>query len=191
MAKSKEIATISVFTALTVTLNLSPFKFPAPYAPFLYYQIWEIPIVAAFILYGPTIAVAISMLNTLALLVLFPGELPTGPLYNFAAVLAMLLGIYLAHLMRRKSLSKRTAMLPILATGLGALFRVIVMTLVNWVFVRYPPPIGFSMPEEAILAILPFVAFFNATLTLYTIPIGYMLARAISSGIKIGMWRPG
>ena len=191
MAKSKEIATISVFTALTVTLNLSPFKFPAPYAPFLYYQIWEIPIVAAFILYGPTIAVAISMLNTLALLVLFPGELPTGPLYNFAAVLAMLLGIYLAHLMRRKSLSKRTAMLPILATGLGALFRVIVMTLVNWVFVRYPPPIGFSMTEEAILAILPFVAFFNATLALYTVPIGYMLAGAISSGIKIGMWKPG
>ena len=82
-------------------------------------------------------------------------------------------------------------MLPILATGLGALFRVVVMTLVNWVFVRYPPPIGFSMTEEAILAILPFVAFFNATLALYTVPIGYMLAGAISSGIKIGMWKPG
>jgi len=188
---SKSIATISIFAALTVALNLSPFKFPAPYAPFLFYQIWEIPIVAAFVLYGPLIAIAVSVLNTLVLLVLFPGALPTGPLYNLAAVLGMLLGIYLAHLtMKRKSLSKRITRLSFLATVLGITLRVAVMTLVNWVFIRYPPPIGFSMPEEAIIPILPLVAFFNATLALYTIPVGYMLARAVSSGIKIGLWKP-
>ena len=188
---SKNIATISVFAALTVALNLSPFKFPAPYAPFLFYQIWEIPIVAAFVLYGPLIAIAVSVLNTLVLLVLFPGALPTGPLYNLAAVLGMLLGIYLAHLMMKwQPLNQKETALAILATVLGMLFRVVVMSLVNWAFIRYPPPIGFCMSEEAILAVLPLVAFFNATLALYTIPVGYMLARAVSSGIKIGLWKP-
>jgi len=83
---SKSIATLSIFAALTVVLNLSPIKVPAPYALFLIYQIWEIPIVAAFALYGPLMAVAISVLNTLVLLAVFPGALPTGPLYNLAAV---------------------------------------------------------------------------------------------------------
>ena len=187
---TKNTAIISIFTALTIALNLSPFKFPAPYAPFLYYQIWEIPIVAAFVLYGPLTAIAVSILNTLTLLVLFPGALPTGPLYNLAAVLGMLLGIYSAHLIKRKSLNQEFAMLNLLATGLGVTFRVVVMTLVNWTFIRYPPPIGFSMPEEAIIGILPLVAFFNATLASYTIPVGYALARAVSFRIKIEMWKP-
>ena len=188
---SKDVAALSIFTALTVALNLSPFKIPAPYAPFLFYQLWEIPIVAAFALYGPLMAIAISVLNTIVLLILFPGALPTGPLYNLAAVLAMLLGIYLAHLMVKKEpLSQRFTVLNLLATGLGISFRVVVMTLVNWAFIRYPPPIGFSMPEEVILGILPLVALFNATLALYTIPIGFTLARAVSSGVKIGMWKP-
>jgi len=188
---SKNIATISVFAALTVALNSSPFKFPAPYAPFLYYQIWEIPIVAAFALYGPLMAVAISAFNTLVLLALFPGDLPTGPLYNLAAILGMLLGMYSAHLRMKRHLPGRkdTRLIP-LATGLGVLFRVVIMSLVNWAFIRYPWPIGFSMTEEAILAVLPLVAFFNATLALYTIPVGYMLASAVSSRIKTGLWRP-
>ena len=44
--------------------------------------------------------------------------------------------------------------------------------------------------EEAILMVLPPIAVFNATLALYTIPVGYVLARAVSSGIKIGLWKP-
>jgi len=187
---AKNIATTSIFTALTIALNLSPFKFPAPYAPFLYYQIWEIPIVAAFVLYGPLTAVTVSILNTLTLLALFPGALPTGPLYNLAAILGMLLGTYSTHLIKRKSINQEFAALSLLATGLGATFRVIAMTLVNWAFIRYPPPIGFSMPEEAIIGILPLVAFFNATLALYTIPVGYIVARAVSFRVKIEIWKP-
>jgi len=54
---SKTLATIAVFAALTVVLSLSPVKIPAPYAPFLIYQLWEIPIVAAFLLYGLRVGV--------------------------------------------------------------------------------------------------------------------------------------
>ena len=46
---TKAISLTIVFTALTVALNpnLTGIFLAAPYAPFLIYQIWEIPIVAA------------------------------------------------------------------------------------------------------------------------------------------------
>lgn len=94
---SRATAAIIIFSALALVLNLSPVKIPAPYATFLIYQIWEIPIVAAFLLYGPKVGVTVSIVNTLALLVIFQGALPTGPLYNLAAVLSMLFGIYIVH----------------------------------------------------------------------------------------------
>jgi hypothetical protein len=94
---SRAIAATIIFSALALVLNLSPIKIPAPYAPFLIYQIWEIPIVAAFLLYGPKVGVAVSFVNTLALLAIFQGALPTGPLYNLAAVLSTLFGLYIIH----------------------------------------------------------------------------------------------
>jgi len=183
--KPKTIAVVAVFTALTVALVLSPAKIPAPYAPFLKYQIWEIPIVTAFLLYGPLVGVSISILNTTVLLGVYPGELPIGPLYNFAAVLSMLLGIYIMQRLAVGRFSKgRETILTVSSTALGTILRVGIMSIVNWVFLRYPYPIGFSIPEKAITAMLPVIGFFNATLALYTIPTGYFLARAIRYGAK-------
>jgi len=186
---SKTVAITAVFAALTVALNLSPFKIPAPYAPFLYYQIWEIPIVTAFLLFGPTIGVAITVVNTVTLLVLFPGALPIGPICNLVAILGMLLGIYVARWITvRYSSEEKEVVSASLSTAFGIILRVIIMSIVNWAFLRYPPPLGFSMSEEAVRTMLPIIGFFNATLALYTIPAGYILARAVGSGIKTKMW---
>ena len=186
---SKTIAATAVFAALTVALNLSPAKIPAPYAPYLIYQVWEIPIVAAFLLFGLPIGVAISIINTIVLLGVFPGELPTGPLYNLAAVLGMLLGIYITQKFAGKRFSRgQEAILSASFTILGIVTRVGIMTIVNWGALRYPPPIGFSIPVEALPAVLPVIGFFNATIALYTIPTGYFLARAVSFGIKTPRW---
>ncbi len=187
---TKRIATITIFTALSVTLVMSPIKIPAPYAPFLKYQIWEIPIVAAFLLYGPLVGVATSIMNTIILLTVYPGDLPTGPLYNLAAVLSMLLGTYIIHRFTTKQFTRRReSLLTASSTVLGIIIRVIVMTIVNWIFLRYPYPIGFSIPEEGLIPMLPLIGLFNATITLYTIPIGYFLARAVSAGTKTPIWR--
>jgi len=187
--ESKTIATIAVFTALSVALVLSPAKFPAPYALFLKYQIWEIPIVAAFLLYGPLVGVATSIINTMVLLVVYPGDLPTGPLYNLAAVLSTLLGIYIIHKFAARYFSKRQeTILTAFSTALGSIARVGVMTIVNWVFLQYPYPIGFSMSAEAITAMLPVIGLFNATLALYTIPLGYFVSRAVSVGTNTARW---
>jgi riboflavin transporter FmnP len=183
---SKTIAVIAVFTALTVALVLSPAKIPAPYAPFLKYQIWEIPIVAAFILYDPSVGVSISVMNTIVLLGVYPGDLPTGPLYNLAAVLSMLLGIYVMHkLIAAHSTGRQEMVLVISSTALGTILRVGIMSIVNLVFLQYPYPVGFEMPMEAIVAMLPLIGLFNGTLALYTIPVGYFLAKAVSYGKKI------
>jgi len=184
---TKTIASIIIFAALTIALNLSsPIKIPAPYAPWLIYQIWEIPIVAAFLLYGAVVGFTIAVLNTLVLLAVFPGELPTGPLYNLAAILSMLLGMMLVKKIIDRH-SRRFGETPssILVTSSGIIFRMMTMAFVNWAFLRFPPPVGFSMPEEAIIMYVPLVVIFNATLALYTIPLGYFVARAVKSGVKI------
>ncbi len=187
--ESKKIAAIAIFTALSVALVLSPAKFPAPYAPFLKYQIWEIPIVAAFLLYGPLVGVATSIINTMILLVVYPGDLPTGPLYNLAAVLSMLLGIYIIHRFVAKYFSRQQeTLLTTFSTVLGSIARVGVMSIVNLVFLRYPPPVGFSMPVEALTAMLPAIGLFNATIVLYTIPLGYFVSRAVSFGTSTARW---
>lgn len=187
--ESKKIAAIAIFTALSVALVLSPAKFPAPYAPFLKYQIWEIPIVAAFLLYGPLVGVVTSIINTMILLVVYPGDLPTGPLYNLAAVLSMLLGIYIIHRFVAKYFSRQQeTLLTTFSTVLGSIARVGVMSIVNLVFLRYPPPVGFSMPVEALTAMLPVIGLFNATVVLYTIPLGYFVSRAVSFGTSTARW---
>jgi riboflavin transporter FmnP len=185
---TKALATIAIFGAITIVLNLSPFKIPAPFAPYLIYQIWEIPIVAAFLLYGLTVGFSISVINTLVLLAVFPGELPTGPIYNLAAVLSTLLGLIIIQKLSGHLSKRRDTILTTAATASGIITRVVIMTIVNWVFLRFDPPVGFGIPAEALPAMLPVIGFFNATIVLYTIPLGYIIARAVSLNTKTPVW---
>lgn len=181
-ARSRMIASTAVFTALTVILNLSPLKIPAPYAPFLIYEFWEVPIVAVFLLYGFKPGVLVALVNTGILLAVFPGALPTGPLYNLAAVLAMLTGIYLTYKLTRGKLNLKTPAKTVSLTAFSAAsLRTIVMTAVNLVCLPQPPPVGFALPFETLAAVLPLTAVFNATITLYTVPLGYLAAKTVTS----------
>lgn len=193
---TKKLTLTIVFAAVTVALNpaFTKIAIPAPYAPFLFYQIWEIPILAAFILISPRSAVAISVLNAVVLLALFPGALLLGPFYNLLAVLSMLLGVYIVHkLLTRKNPKNETekatlkqqTLLITAATALGIIFRVGIMTVVNYSVLRYPPPLGYSMPEAAVVAIIPLIGLFNATLALYTIPAGYLIAKTVKSNLRL------
>ena len=182
---TKTIAVIIVFAALTIALNLSPMKIPAPYAPFLKYQIWEIPIVAVFLLYGAKVGIITAVMNTLVLFAVFPGDLPTGPLYNLVAVLSMLLGIGVAKKLAEGHSTKHgETFLTVSFTTLGIILRAGIMALMEWGLLRFPPPVGFGLPEDAIVMMIPFVVIFNATLALYTIPSGCFLARIVKSNVK-------
>jgi len=182
---SRRIAILIVFASITIILNLSPLKIPAPYAPFLIYQIWEIPIVTVTLLYGFSLGFLVSIINTLILIAVFPGALPTGPIYNFMAVLSMLCGIYLiSKIINGFTETKSFKIFVVASSVLGAVLRVIVMTAVNWLALPLPPPIGFSIPSEVAVTLLPFIGFFNATLVLYTVPLGELLAKIIKNNLS-------
>jgi riboflavin transporter FmnP len=199
---TKTLALIIIFVALTTALNIYGPKFPAPFAPFLYYQIWEIPIVAAFLVVGPKTGISVAVLNTLILLVVFPGALPTGPLYNLIAELAMLIGVFAAYKIATQGclkenigafLKKHKIGLSISTTVLGVITRVIITTITNYFLIAQPSPIGFGSffsfagrsGQAAVAAFLPFSALFNATLALYTIPIALVVAITVNSNIRI------
>jgi riboflavin transporter FmnP len=185
---TKELATTIVFAALTVALNpgVSGIGVPAPYAPYLIYGLWEIPIVAAFILISPLSGILISLLNATVLFAFFPGPLPTGPFYNLIAIFSTLLGLYIARRFIKREDDGQQKVLKIAAasTILGIVLRVVVMTVVNYVTLQQPYPIGFELEEIAVIASLPLTALFNATVVLYTIPIGEFIANVIKSQLK-------
>ena len=82
---TKTLALIIIFVALTMALNVAGPKIPAPYAPFLYYQIWEIPIVVAFLALGLVAGLIISAINTVILTIYFTGGF--SPLDQFTILL--------------------------------------------------------------------------------------------------------
>jgi riboflavin transporter FmnP len=182
---TKTISLIIVFAALSIVLDVLPVRVPAPYAIYLYYQIWEIPIVAAFLLYGARVAVLITLVNTMVLLIWFPGFLPSGPLYNMAAVLSMLLGMGIVKTLVAKHSPKREETVAALLTASGVTMRTALMALIDYVFLRFPPPVGLDYSEVGLIAATPLVAIFNLTLALYTIPLGYSAAKAVRSYIKM------
>lgn len=186
---SKTIAIIAVFSALSIALSLSPLKFPAPYAPFLYYQLWEIPIVIAFLLYGVKAGFSIPFINTLVLLVFFPGDMPTGPIYNLIAILSMMLGVYLIQQTAGNRFNKgRETILTALATAAGVITRVAVMSVVNWIVLPMDFPFGYMLHPDILPGTVATVSFFNATIVLYTIPLAYIIARAIGTSTKTQIW---
>ncbi|MBN1357263.1 hypothetical protein JW988_00685 [Candidatus Bathyarchaeota archaeon] len=186
---TKALATTIVFAALTVALNpgVSGIGVPAPYAPYLIYGLWEIPIVAAFLLISPASAIIITLLNSVVLFAFFPGPLPTGPFYNLIAVFSTLLGLFIAKIFIKRESADRQTVIKITtgSTILGIVLRVAVMTLVNYITLQQPYPIGFELEEIAVIASLPLTALFNATVVLYTIPIGEFIAHVIKDRIKL------
>jgi riboflavin transporter FmnP len=185
---TKALATTIVFAALTVALNpgVSGIGVPAPYAPYLIYGLWEIPVVTAFLLINPASAIAISILNSVVLFAFFPGPLPTGPFYNLIAIFSTLLGLYVAQkfIKHEPSEQKNVLKIAVASTGLGIVLRVLVMTVVNYVTLQQPYPIGFELEEIAVIASLPLTAVFNGTVVLYTIPIGEFIANIVKSRLK-------
>lgn len=194
---TKKLAIIIIFTALA--LSLSQITIPAPYAPFLYYQIWEIPIIVAFLLVSPIAGVAVSIMNTLFLFVIFPGSLPTGPAYNLAAILSMQVGIFATELIIKKVANRQKTKTEAVqyskkwvtaSTIMGITTRILFMTVLLYFAIPQQSPIGFGWTQEATVALLPLEALFNATIALYTIPAGYLIANTIRRYVKLNLDSP-
>jgi riboflavin transporter FmnP len=179
MRKSRWVSLVAIFTAMAVVLN--GLTVPAPYAGFLLYGIWEIPVLLALLILGFGGGLAVASLNGLALEFINPGGLPTGPLYNLVAEVAMFAGVLAA---RKLVKGRGTPALVLACTILGAAVRTGVMTLVNWAVLAQPYPIGFGsfgVTQAAVPGLLVLIGIFNATVTLYVVPAAFAANRAIVS----------
>ena len=190
---TKTIALTITLSALTVVLNpafLGP-AIPAPFLPIVNYHIYEIPIVVAFFLIGPKYGFTVAVLNAIIMQAVFPNAPFIRPLPNLVAVSSMLLGVYLAYKLVARGVNQESALqerkLAIFATGSGILCRVAVMETLNYVMMRYSVnSFGVPMPGSMILVFLVLLAVFDITLTLYTVPTGYLIARTVSKNLKVG-----
>ncbi len=171
---SRKIALVALFTALAAVLNLAV-SVPDPGATFLFFEIWEIPILVALFIIGIRGAATVAVLNALVLEVVKPGSLPTGPLYNLIAVLSTFGGVLLAmRIAKSWSVGRKT--LVISATIAGASVRTLVMTVVNGIILPLPYPIGFGsfgVTAAQVPSYLVPIGIFNFTLALYSIPFAF------------------
>jgi riboflavin transporter FmnP len=177
ISRSQRVSLVALFTSLAIVLNFAV-AIPAPFAYFLSYEVWEIPVLVAFLILGLWSGVTVAALNTLVL-ELHPGPLPTGPVYNLIAELSMVIGVITAQRLAKRA-GWGTATVWGVATVAGATVRTLTMTVVNALVLPQPYPIGFNLPPEAVPSLLVLIGAFNFTMTLYTVPLAFAVARAVS-----------
>lgn len=179
MHRSRWVSLVALLTALAVVLG--GIAVPAPYAAFLFYGVWEIPILLALLLLGLSGGTVVALLNALALEAINPGQLPSGPVYNVIAEVSMFIGVLAAL---RVTKGRGYAVQGGAAVVLGALARTSVMTVVNFLVLPEPYPIGFSIPQAAVAGFLIPIALFNASVVLYVVPVAFGIRRAVESRVS-------
>jgi riboflavin transporter FmnP len=189
---TRAIAMTIVFAAITIVLNpaISGVGVPFPPLPSLIYNIWEIAIIAAFLLMGFKSGISIAILNSVFLFAVYPG--PSNSIFaigNTVAASSMMVGIYIADRVTRKN-SQEEKTFGIrkiaLSTILAMLLRVVVMAPIMFAILHY----GILAPKISdsiiITIVLPIQAVFNITIALYTIPVGFFVAKVVSRNLKVG-----
>lgn len=189
---SKSIALTITFTAVAITLNAV--RIPAVFYPGNYYQISQIPIVLAFLLFGVKIGVLVGALNVaggLALYHLGPNSIIVYPM-DFVSLLVMFAGLLVAGKWVKSDNESGKAPFwrksVVSLTSLAILFRGGIMPFVDYGVIRHvlaPLVLGFNLPEASATALIPIFVLYNVIVTLYTVPIAYVIAIRICKSLKI------
>ncbi|MCS7125956.1 MAG: hypothetical protein NZ929_03495 [Aigarchaeota archaeon] len=120
------VAVSTVFGALSALLAIMPLSFSFPIIPYLKFDIAEIPVVTAFIGFGPIPGI-VSSITYWLILNLFGEWAPIGPAMKFLAVTSMLAGFWISY-----KLASRFRISYILVFLFGGLMRVLATTIVNY-----------------------------------------------------------
>ena len=180
------------FATITIVLNpaISGVGVPFPPLPSLIYNIWEIAIIAAFLLMGFKSGISIAILNSVFLFAVYPG--PSNSIFaigNSVAVTSMMIGIYVANRFTRKNRQEERSFVVrkiTFSTILAMLLRVVVMAPIMFAILHYGILVP-KIPDSITIAIvLPIQAVFNITIALYSIPVGFFVAKVISRNLKLG-----
>jgi hypothetical protein len=177
------------FAVVAMVLNpaVTGIKIPSPFLTGLYYQVWDIPIIVAFLLLGFRYGVFAGLLNSFFLFAVFPG--PSQPLYgpsNVIAQLSMMTGIFIARKLiigkvtPGKTISK--IKLVVTSTFLGVLVRLPIMLAVMFLILRYVT----GLPVAVTISLLYVQAIYILVIAAYTIPTAYLIAVAVNRNLKVG-----
>jgi riboflavin transporter FmnP len=186
---TKAFAMSIAFAVVAMVLNpaVTGIKIPSPFLTGLYYQVWDIPIIVAFLLLGFKYGVFAGVLNSVFLFAVFPG--PSQPLYapsNVVAQFSMMIGIYLAiKFFIRSGPAKKTASrikLIVTSTILAMVVRLPVMLAVMFVILHYL----MGLAETVTFALLFVQVIYILVISAYTIPVAFVVARTVNNHLKVG-----
>ena len=189
---ARAIAMTIAFAVITIVLNpaISGVGVPFPPIPSLIYNIWEIAIIAAFLLMGFKSGISIALLNSVFLFAVYPG--PSNSIFaigNSVAASSMMVGVYLASRLTHKNNREERyfgARRIMLSTMLAMLLRVVVMAPIMFAILHFGI-LAPKIPDSLIVTIvLPIQAVFNITIALYTVPVGFLLAKVVGRNLKVG-----
>lgn len=183
-SRTRTLASVALLSAVAFILRIAV-ELPFPLAGYLKLEIWEIPAYLALFIYGIRRALSVAFIVFILVLAFATGPLPTGPLYNFIAVLSTFAGVIAVSSFTGKSIrelfkSRTMAIVSVLSSSLA---RIMLMTVVNAIILPLPFPIGFKIPPEAVPPILVVTAIFNGTVALYSTAIAIAIASRITPSI--------
>jgi len=188
---AKAVALIITFGCLAIILNpsISGLGIPFPLLPLIILQIWEIPIVAAFLLFGLKIGFSVAGINSVFLFAVYPGPSITWyGLFALVSVSSMMLGVYLARKLIFRNPSERQDVSRVrvltVSLGIGMLFRVFFMTCM-WSSVL-PLTYELVILPRVLFAVLPAMAIANMIMAIYNFLSGYLIAALVSKNLRIG-----
>jgi riboflavin transporter FmnP len=188
--KSKSIALIVIFAAISVALV--PFRIPAPYWPGMYIYWTEIPIVVAYLLFGFRISFSSFTLFQIIKLFIFPSAgIFLGFAISYWPLLTMLLGVYVAQkfiskkVLQSNQISDYKKTVYLIAFAIA--FRASIMPFIDYVNYHTVMPffLGQTFSELFIATIMPGIILHNIVVPLYTVYIGYFIARIADKRLKI------
>lgn len=190
--KTKEIALAVTFAA--VAIALTAIKIPTLFYPGGYFRFSQIPVMAAFLLFGLRIGILVGLVTLIGEIAVFPnGANAIFIAYpmEFLSSLLMILGMYLSIKIMQNVNSGRFTLLNKPAIGLtvfATLLRGAIMPFVDYgvVFhVLVPLVIQINPLESYIVGLVPSFIAYNVIVPLYTVPIAYIVAKRVSRSLRI------
>jgi riboflavin transporter FmnP len=185
--KTKSIALAIMFAA--VAIGLTPIRIPTFFYPGGFFRFSQIPVVIAFLLFGPRIGGLVGLVALIGQIAVFPlnaSAVFTAYPMEFASSLIMLLGMHLSSRLIKSDGSRGYSVLkkPVVRlTAFATLFRGSIMPFVDyWVVfhVLVPLLLQIEVSEAYIVALVPSFIAYNVIVPLYTVPLAYAVANRVS-----------
>ena len=187
------------FASLAAILAILPLSFPFPIITYLKFDFAEIPVVVAFLMFG-TWPGMVSAITLWILLNFFGSWTPIGPAMKFASVISTLIGLWIGSGFKNAPIKGfKTWGHSILMITLGAIMRIIVMSVLNYVVIWIMFPffldiaaktitltigLTFKSSFDALIWILIFTAVFNTLHTLLSVLPSLTIVKTLLKHLK-------